>query len=229
MLGTIVNVAAIVAGGLAGIWIGGSFKERYKNTIMQGISLSVVVIGLSMALKGENTLLTILSLVIGGLIGEMVNIEAKLDGFGQWIQERLQKNGKVSNFSKGFVIASLVYCVGSMSIVGAIQDGILHDPSTLYAKAVLDGISAIVFASTMGMGVIFSFIPVFVYQGSITLLASYIQPVLTDAIVTEMTAVGGVLILGIALTMLDIKKIKVGNLLPSIFIPIIYGLIVNFL
>lgn len=228
MMGTIVNSAAVIGGGLIGATVGGAIKDKYKNTIMQGIGLSVIIIGLSMALKGQMILLTIFSLVIGAIIGEMADIEDKLDRFGKWIQGLLHRDGKVNTFSEGFVIASLVYCVGSMAIVGSIEDGIRHNPDILYAKSVLDGVSAVVFASTLGFGVMFSFIPVLIYQGAITLLASYLQPVLMDWVVTEMSAVGGILIVGIGLTMLEIKKIKVGNLLPSIFIPVIYGIIVTF-
>ncbi|MGE4282135.1 MAG: DUF554 domain-containing protein [Clostridia bacterium] len=239
MLGTIVNAGAIIAGGLIGATVGGVIKERYKNTIMQGIALAVVVIGLSMALeglsasrpggfRGEMLLLMIFSVVLGGIIGEWIDVEARLEQFGKWIQLLVHKDGQVSTFAEGFVIASLVYCVGSMAIMGSIQDGLNHDPSILYAKSVLDGVSAVIFASTLGFGVLFSFVPVFVYQGAITLLASLVKPLLIDWIIIEMSAVGGILIIGIGLTMLEIKKIKVGNLLPSIFIPIIYGIVVTF-
>ncbi|WHH57546.1 DUF554 domain-containing protein [Petroclostridium sp. X23] len=237
MLGTVVNAAAIVTGGLIGATVGGVINEKYKSTVMQGISLSVIVIGLSMALeglgvsrpdgfRGEMLLLMIFSLVIGGIIGEWLDIEAKLDMFGKWIQKVVHRGGKVSTFAEGFVIASLVYCVGSMAIMGSIQDGLNHDPSILYAKSVLDGVSAVIFASTLGVGVMFSFIPVFLYQGAITLLASFVEPLLMDWVVAAMSGVGGILIIGIGMTMLDLKRIKVGNLLPAIFIPMIYGMIV---
>jgi uncharacterized membrane protein YqgA involved in biofilm formation len=200
----------------------------------------VVVIGLSMALKGlslerpggvqgEMLLLMIFSLVVGGMIGEAIDIEDKLERFGKWIQKNLVKNNHGSRFSEGFVMASLVYCVGSMAIIGAIEDGLQNNPNTLYAKSMLDGISAIVFASELGVGVSLSALPIFIYQGAITLLASYLKPVLTDWVITSMSSVGGVLIMGIGISMLDIKKIKVGNLLPSIFIPLIYGIMVKFL
>lgn len=230
MIGTVVNSAAVVAGGILGATVGGTIHEKYKTTIMQGISLSVIVIGLSMALKGKLVLLTILSLIIGGIIGEMIDIEDRLDKFGSWIQSQIHKGGHVSTFSEGFVIASLVYCVGSMAIIGSIEDGIRHNPNILFEKSVLDGVSALVFASSLGFGVTLSAVSVFIYQGAITLLASLLQPMLTNAdwVITEMSAVGGILIMGIGLTMLEVKKIKVGNLLPSIFIPVIYGVIVMF-
>lgn len=225
MLGTMVNTGAIIAGGMIGATVGATIKEKYKHTIMQGIGLAVLIIGLSKALKGENTLLIIISLVMGGIIGETIDIEEKLDRFGKWVQGLLHRDGKTSTFSEGFVIASLVYCVGSMAIVGAIEDGIMHNPDTLYAKSILDGVSAIIFASTLGFGVMFSCVSVFFYQGMITILASYLQPVLMDWVVIEMSAVGGILIIGIGLNLLEIKKIKVGNLLPSIFIPLLYGIL----
>ncbi len=227
MIGTIVNTGAIIAGGVIGATGGGNIKEKYKETIMQGLGLAVIVIGLSMALKGQIILLTIFSLVIGGIIGEWIDIGDKLDRLGNWIQTRLHKDGTTSTFSEGFVIASLVYCVGSMAIVGSIEDGIRHNPDILFAKSVLDGISAIIFASTLGIGVAFSCLPVLIYQGIITLLAAYLQPVLSDWVVTEMSAVGGLLIIGIGITLLKIKNINVANLLPSIFIPILYGILLT--
>lgn len=238
VIGTIVNSSLVVGGGLLGAVIGNSIKDKYKDTVMQGISLSVIVIGLSMALKGmslerpgglqgEILLLMILSLVVGGIIGEAIDIEDKLDRFGKWIQNKMLKSIGTNSFSEGFVMASLVYCVGSMAIIGAIEDGLLHNPNTLYAKGILDGVSAVIFASELGFGVLLSAVSIFFYQGAITLLASYLKPVLTDWVVTSMSAVGGILIIGIGLSLLNIKKIKVGNLLPSIFIPLIYGIIIT--
>jgi len=240
MRGTIVNSSLVIIGGLIGTFIGNSVKDRYKDIIMQGISLSVVVIGLSMALKGlaverpggvqgEMLLLMIFSLVVGGIIGEAINIEDKLDKFGRWVQNKLMKNYRGSRFSEGFVMASLVYCVGSMAIVGAIEDGLQNNPNTLYAKSMLDGISSIIFASDLGIGVSLSALPIFLYQGTITLLASHLKPVLADWVITSMSSVGGILIMGIGISMLEIKKMKVGNLLPSIFIPFIYGIVIKFL
>ena len=236
MLGTIVNAVAVVGGGLIGASVGSAIKEKYKHTIMQGIGLSVMVIGLSMALeglslerpggfRGEMLLLMIFSLVIGGIIGEWIDIEEKLDRLGGRIQKIFQKEGESSTFSQGFVMASLIYCVGSMAIIGSIQEGLQHNSSTLFAKSVLDGVSAIVFASELGLGVAFSAVCVFAYQGAITLLASHLQPLLADWVVTEMSAVGGILIIGIGFTILEMKKFKVGNLLPSIFIPLLYSVV----
>lgn len=231
-LGTIVNTAAIILGGASGTVIKSGLPQRYKNIIMQAIGLSVLVVGVSGALQGmyritkEGTIsrefitIMIFSLVIGGLIGEFVNIEEKLDKVGLWFQNRFIKGD--STFAQGFVTASLIYCVGAMAIVGSLEDGLMGNTNTLFAKSILDGVSAIVFAATMGIGVTFSAIPVLIYQGSITLLAGFVKPWLTADVISQMSLVGSILIMGIGLTMLEIKKIKVGNMLPAIFLPFIF-------
>ncbi len=231
-LGTLVNVGTVIAGSAAGFLIKKGLPEKYKNIIMQAIGLSVLIIGVSGALQCIYTILNgakldrqyimlmIFSLVIGGVIGELASIEKRLDNLGMWFQNKFSKNS--GNFAEGFVTASLVYCVGAMAIVGSLEDGLTGNTKTLFAKAVLDGVTAVVFTSTMGLGVMFSALPVLVYQGSITLLAGVVKPWLTDPIITQMSLVGSVLIFAIGLNLLGIIKIKVGNLLPAIFIPIIY-------
>ena len=219
MLGTIVNFIAIIFGGLLGLFFGKKFPDRLKNTTIQGIALAVMVIGLQMALQTSNVLIVILSLVLGGIIGEWINIELQLNKLGKLLETKLSKNGE-GNFAKAFVTASLVYCVGAMAIVGALEDGLNGNSSILFAKSALDGVSAIVFASSMGVGVIFSALPVLFYQGSISLFAGLLQGLLSDPVIVEMSAVGGLLIFGIAINMLGIKDIKVGNLLPGIFVAI---------
>ncbi|WP_026485733.1 DUF554 domain-containing protein [Caldanaerobius polysaccharolyticus] len=224
MLGTLVNVAAIVVGSAVGAFLKMGIPERYKSTIMQGLSLSVMIIGLSNALKYNNLLLVIVSLVIGGIIGEAIGIEYLLNKLGDIVHSKMS-NGSNSSVSKGFVTASLIFCVGAMAIVGALKDGLEGDHSILYAKSMLDGIASIVFASTFGIGVLFSSVTVFIYQGFITLMASFLKDLLINPIIADMSAIGGVLIVGISLNMLDIKNIKVGNLLPAIFVPVVYQLI----
>lgn len=219
MLGTIVNVIAIVIGGLAGVLFGQAFPEKIKNTVIQGIALTVLLIGLQMALKTNNFLLLIGSLVIGGLIGEIIGIEDKLNGLGRFLERKLSRGGE-GNLTKAFVTTSLIYCVGAMAIVGALEGGLNGNHSILFAKSMLDGITAVIFASSMGIGVIFSAVPVFFYQGSIASFAGLIQGILSDPVVTEMSAVGGLLIFGIGINLLGIKEIKVGNLLPGIFVAI---------
>ena len=214
MTGTIVNAASIVVGAAIGTLLKKGIPENYKQTVIQGLSLAVMVIGLQMAFKSNNILIVILSLVLGGLTGEYLRIEDRLTGFGSRMEALFGNQG--GGFTKAFVTASLVYCVGAMAIVGAIQDGISGNPGTLYVKSLLDGVSSIVFASTLGIGVAFSAVPVLIYQAAITLLAQYLQGLLTPAVIAELTATGGVLIVGISIKILEIKDIRVGNLLPAV-------------
>lgn len=225
MLGTIVNSLAIIIGSLLGIALKGGIKENYKNTIMDGIGLAVVIIGISGGISTDNIVLVIGSIVLGSLIGEIINIENKLEKLGDNMERRFSKGD--ANFSKGFVAASLLYCIGAMSIVGALESGLSGNHETLFAKSMLDGISAIIFSSTLGIGVAFSSLAVFVYQGSITLLANLVKDILNPMVINEMSAVGGILIMAIGINLLGIKKIKVGNMLPAIFIPIIYHILTN--
>ncbi len=231
-LGTLVNAIAIIVGGTLG-WIAKKgIPDRFKSTVMQAIGLSVIVVGLSGALQGilryigeprlDRIYLTgmILSLVIGGLVGEALDIEKRLNQLGTWFQRRFAKGE--NTFAEGFVTASLVYCVGAMAIVGALEDGLTGNTQILFAKSILDGVSAIVFAATLGMGVTFSFIPVLLYQGLITLLAGVLKPWLTEDVISQMSLVGSVLIMGIGINILEIRTIKVGNLLPALFMPLLY-------
>ncbi len=238
-LGTIVNIIAIIIGGALGVILKKGIPERFKTTIMQAIGLSVVIVGISGALQGIYTVTDqgkldrnyitgmILSLVIGSLLGEAIKIEEGLDRLGIWFQNRFARNE--SGFAKGFVTASLVYCVGAMAIVGSLEDGLYGKTDILFAKAMLDGISAIVFSATLGIGVIFSALPVLAYQGAITILAGVLKPLLSDIVVSQMSLVGSVLILAIGFSMLELKKFKVGNMLPAIFIPLVYTLLYNVL
>lgn len=225
MLGTIVNSIAIILGAFVGILIKKGIKEKYKSTIMDGIGLSVVIIGIMGGIKANNIILVIASIVIGSIIGEVIDIDLKLDHLGLTMEKSFGKGD--ANFSKGFVTASLVYCIGAMAIVGSLESGLLGNHDTLIAKSILDGITAVIFASTLGIGVAFSAIPVFIYQGSITLLANVVKDLLTTDVINEMSAVGGILILAIGINILGIKKIKVANMLPAIFIPLVYLSILN--
>ncbi len=221
MLGTIVNTAAIISGGFIGLLLKGKFSSRIQETVMQGISLAVMLIGLKMAFsldKSNGTILIIFSLVIGGIIGEIINIEKKLNNIGDWLKKRF---GNDEFFVQGFVQTSLIYCVGAMAIMGAIQDGLNNDPSLLFTKSLLDGTSSIAFATTYGAGVLFSSLPVFIYQGLITILASYAQQILTESMIMGMTATGGLLIFAIGLNIMKVTVLKIGNLLPSLLIAII--------
>jgi uncharacterized membrane protein YqgA involved in biofilm formation len=223
LLGTIVNALAIVAGSLTGLLFRGGIPQNYNQTVMQAIALAVILIGFKGALKAENLLLVIFSLAIGSIIGEWFKIEARLEQLGQWLQRRFAVAG--DGIAHGFVTASLVFCVGSMAIVGALESGLSGNHQTLFAKSVLDGITAIIFASTFGIGVVFSAVAVFLYQGLITLTASFMRQFLVPATISQMTAVGGLLIMAIGFNMLEIKRIRVGNMLPAIFLPLVYFMI----
>ncbi len=225
MLGTIVNSIAIIAGAFIGILLKKGIKEQYTKTIMDGMGLSVVVIGIMGAIKMDNLILVIASIVVGSIVGEMLDLDKRLENLGNNMEKRFGKGD--SNFSKGFIMASLVYCIGAMAILGALESGLAGNHETLYAKSVLDGISAIIFASTLGIGVAFSAVAVFVYQGAITILASSVKDLLTPIVITEMSAVGGILIMAIGVNILGIKKIKIANMLPAIFIPILYYMVIN--
>ncbi len=220
MLGTIVNALAIVAGTALGLILKSGIRDNYRETIMNAIGLSVLLIGMIGAIKTNNLLLLIFSLAIGSVIGEALKIEDRLAGLGRLIESKTSSTD--GSVAKAFVTASLVFCVGSMAIVGSIESGLTGNHQTLFAKAVLDGIVSIFLSSTLGFGVIFSAAAVFVYQGIITLLSSSLKAFLTDAMIQEISAVGGVLIMAIGLNMLNIKKIKVGNMLPAIVLPFLY-------
>ena len=186
---------------------------------MSAIPIVVMVLGVQFGIASSNILIVIVSLVVGGIIGEWIDIDRRLEDFGVRIQSRM-KSGD-SNFSAAFVSTTLIYCVGSMAILGSIESGINGNHTILYTKSLMDGISAIFFASTLGAGVIFSGISVFIYQGILTVLAGYIGPYLSPEVVTEMSASGGILLIALSFTILGIKKIKVANLLPAIFLPVI--------
>lgn len=223
MFGTLVNAAAIFVGSILGLILKKGINEKLKKTVMDGLALCIILIGISGALKSSDTLLIIISIVTGGIIGEFIDIDSKLKNLGDKLEEKLSKNG--SKFSEGFVTATLLFCVGSMAIVGSIEAGLTGNYKTLFAKSMLDGISSIIFSSTLGIGVMFSGVSVLIYQGAITLMSGLLVGILTEAMTAEITAVGSLLILGLGLNMLNITKIKVANLLPSILIPLIYGII----
>jgi len=226
MLGTIVNALAIVVGSLLGLLCNKGIPEQYKETILQGVGLSVILIGWKSAFLADNLLMVIVSIVLGGLLGEWLRIEGRLEGLGKWLEARIAaKTGNTQSLARGFVTASLVYCVGSMAIVGSLESGLAGQHQTLFAKSILDGVISVVFASAMGIGVLFSSISVFLYQGTLTLAAVLLKPLLSPVAVAQMTSVGGLLIVAIGLNMLGMVKIRVGNLLPAIFLPLCYHLL----
>lgn len=231
-IGTIVNSSAIVVGGLIGMLAKDSLKQRYQDILMSALGLATLFIGAGGAMAGmltinnqslgtQGTMMLIFSLVIGSLIGEFIDIEDKLEKLGEWLKSKV-KVREDDSFVEGFVTASLVVCVGAMAIVGALQDGLLKDPSTLYAKAILDLLIVMVFASTLGVGTLFSALPVGIYQGSITIFASYLTPLLTDTVIMNLSFVGSVLIFGVGVNLCFGKKIKVGNMLPALIVALFF-------
>ena len=224
MLGTIVNCIAILLGCSIGLIAKGKIPERVSKTIMNGLALCIIYIGVSGALKGEDTLQMIICIALGALIGELIDIDKWLINLGNYIESKVGKKNEKVSIAEGFVSASLLFCVGAMALVGALESGLQGNHTTLFAKSVLDGISAIIFASTLGIGVMLSAIAVFIYQGVITMGAGLLSGVLSTVVITNMSAVGSLLILGLGLNMLGVTKIKVANLLPALFIPIIFGM-----
>ena len=223
--GSIVNAIAIISGTLLGVAV--KFPERVSQTIMNALGLAVVIIGISMGLKSENILIPIAALVIGGIIGEIANIEGWITRLGQALQSYVKgRKDKVGgpDLTQGFLTATLVFCVGAMAVVGGLNSGLQGDHQVLYAKSMLDGICAIFFAASLGIGVGFSEIPVFLYQGGIALLATIIAPILSEPVIMELTATGSMLILGIGLNILGLTKIAVGNMLPAIVVAVILAM-----
>ena len=234
-VGTIVNIVLVIVGSLLGLLLKKAIPERLKISLTQALALATMTIGLTGiitaccsagekgALKSDYIILMVLSLAIGTFIGELINIEKKLDDMGSFFQKKFSHDS--STFAEGFITASLVFCVGSMAILGSLNDGILHDPTILVTKSLLDMIMAMVFASTLGIGVMFSVITIALYQGLITLCASFLAPLLTEAVIAQMSFVGSILIMGIGFNFLYKPKLKLANMLPSMFIPLIYYLI----
>lgn len=230
-----VNVVAVILGSGFGILIRGGIKEKTQQTLMQACGLATLFIGISGALAQilvidsdgihtQGTLLLICSLVIGGFTGQWLDIENRLDSLGRKLKG-LVKTKNDGRFVDGFVTSSLVICIGAMAVVGSIQDGLTGDYSMLVSKAILDCIITFVFASTMGIGVLFSAVPLGIYQGAVTMLAACIAPYMTDTMISSLSLVGSVLIFGVGINLLWEKKLRVGNLLPALVVPVVYNLI----
>jgi uncharacterized membrane protein YqgA involved in biofilm formation len=220
MLGPIVNAVTIIICGLIGTFLIRGIPERFDEIIRKGIGVSIIYIGIKGALENERVMLLIMSIVIGSIVGELLDIDRGMNHIGKWAEKKMgMGEGK---FAKGFVIASLLFCTGSMAIVGSLNSGLSGNHEMLFAKSILDGVMSIVFASTMGIGVVFSAIPVFLYEGAITLGATFVKDWLTPDIIREMSAVGSLLIAALGFNFLEIKPIKVANMIPAIFIPWLY-------
>jgi uncharacterized protein len=220
VLGTAINTGAILAGSLIGASIGSRLPERIRILVLQVMGLVIILIGLQMSLQTKNVLVVLGALIIGGLLGEALRITNRLEKLGTFLQSNLAKQ-QTSRFGEGFVTASLVFCVGPMAILGSIQDGLLGDYRLLAVKAMLDGFISIAFAASLGWGVALSALSIMIYQGSITLFASVLSQALTDPMINEMTATGGLIIVGMGLKLLEIKDIRLANLLPALLIALL--------
>ena len=219
LFGTLVNGICIIVGSVLGLFFT-KIPEKYKETVMHGIALAVILIGLQMAFSTEVIVIVLLSLLSGAVIGELFKIEDGLNHFGEWVGSKFTNRNENFSVAQGFITATLIFAVGAMAILGALDSGIRGDHEVLITKGILDGFVALVLTTSLGIGVIFSVVPVVLYQGAIALLATQIEKWLPEAflngLITELTAVGGLLILAIGLNMLNVTKIRIGNLLPSI-------------
>lgn len=237
-MGTLINAAAVIVGGAIGMLVKGGLPVRMRDLLMQALGLCTLFIGITGALGAmmqvdgnqlltDGTLLLICSLGIGAILGELLRLEDRMEGLAHRLQNMV--NSRDDKFVEGFVTNALVICVGAMAVVGALQDGLTHDASMLITKAILDGIISMVFASALGIGVLFAAIPLFLYQGSITLLAGLLSPLFSEALIQNLPMVGNVLIFGVGINLFFGKQIKIGNLLPALLIPVVFAVIQNFL
>ncbi len=235
MIGTLINFAAVIVGGTLGLLLGRHFPERMKTIVISAIGLMTLSLGVASAIKTANALIPLLALALGALIGELMDIDRGINRLGDWLKKRFERPGSAGNFTLAFVLASLQFCVGPLTILGAINDGLSGDFSLLAIKAVLDGFSAIIFASTFGLGTLFSAGTLLAIQGSLSLLAGLVKPLLVSEPgvsiaaqprVIELAAVGGVILIGLAFNILDLKRIKIANMLPALLIaPLIVALL----
>ena len=234
-IGTLVNTLAVLLGGGLGLLLKHGIKERFKEILMQALGVSTMFIGISGALRGilvvnddlldsRNTLLMILCLVLGAVLGELLNIDRWMQGLGERLRRKVRARDEDSYFVEGFVTTTIIICTGAMAIVGSFQDALMGDPSMLYAKSALDGVIAAVLASSLGVGVLFAAIPLLVYQGSLTLLASWIKPILSELMLFNISFVGSILVFLIGVNMLLDKRIRIANFLPSIILAALFPL-----
>jgi len=231
MLGPVVNAIVVVICSFAGTFIIRGIPQRIEEILRNAIGLSVIFIGIKGAFDNQNILLLIMSMVIGAVIGEIINIDKWMNKLGRWAESKLVKNSQIvtkHSFSKGFVSATILFCTGSMAIIGSLQSGLQGNHQILFTKSVMDGSMSIVFGASLGIGTAFSAIPLLLYQGGIALASSYIRDLLNPQAIREMSAVGSLIISGIGFNFLGIKEIKVANLIPAMFIPWIYLSIVQF-
>ena len=222
MTAVLINVATVITGSLVGLLLKKGIPERISNALMTGVGFCVIYIGIRGSLDGENTLAVVLSVVLGAALGQWIDLDARLKRLGERAEARFgNAQGGNGRWAQGFVSASLLFCVGTMAVVGSLQSGLQGNHEMLYLKSLLDCISSVVFAATLGAGVLLSAATVLVYQGSITLLAQLVAPYLGDAVVAEMNCVGSLLLIGLALNLLKVADIKVANFVPAVLMPIV--------
>ncbi len=217
-MGTVINVATVLVGSLLGILLQSKFSEKLKDQMLQGIGLVTILIGVQMGLKSENILYPLAAVLIGGMIGFALNLELGLERLAHVLGERFSKNTDSANFMRGFVTASLIFSVGPMTILGAINDGLSGDYQLLAIKSMLDGFTSLALAATLGIGVIFSILTIIIVQGGFTLLAVYLGGFFSPEVISETTAVGGILIIGLGIIILEIRQLSIANFIPAIFI-----------
>ena len=226
VVGTIANALAILICGFVGLWIGRGIPDKMNQTILSALGILLIAIGGQYTFKAENLALIGLALAVGAAIGEWGEWDAKLERMGLWLQQRFARNA--GGFVQGFVYATLVFCVGAMGILGSLEEGVTGNAQILFLKSVLDGIFSLVFAASLGLGVLFSAVPVFLYQGSLTLFADFLRPLMTEGLMNNITALGGVLIAGIGFNLLKLTEIRIANLLPGILLVPLFMWVVSF-
>lgn len=226
LTGTLVNMAAVVIGGIIGILVNDRIPQRIKQIVFQGIGLFVFVLGVSLAMGAKNPLVLVFSILIGSILGEVIHLEDKFEKMSDWMKSKMKfiKNEK---FTEGMMAAFLLFCMGSMVVLGAIEEGIRGKHDILFTKSIMDAFAAIALGSTYGIGVVFSIIPMFFYQGGLTLGASVFEKYLDTYMITQISSVGGILLMALSLNLLELKKIKVGNMLPSLAIVVIIAAFVR--
>lgn len=229
MLGVIVNTAAVFFGGLLGLFLGRGIGEETRKTMMQVLGLATMLIGLknALAFRDDDLMIIIASLIVGTILGTWIGLEAKVEGLGRRLEGLFSGKGEAGRLGKAFVTASLVFCVGSMAIVGAMESGLIGTHETFFAKSALDGVIAVIFAASMGVGVVLAAVTVLLYQGGLTLLASGAREFLTPEVIAQMTATGGLLVFAIGFNLMEVTRIRIANLLPAIFMPpIFFGVVI---
>ncbi len=219
-LGSVFNVGCILVGGVVGLVLGGRLPERMRAIVFTGLGLCTLIIGMQMGLKTQNPLVLVFSILLGSITGELLALDDRLTALGDWLKSHMRSGSE--RFTEGFVSASVLFCIGSMAILGSFDEGLRGDHTILFTKSILDGFASVAFAASFGVGVLFSAVPVFLYQGGLTEFATVLQPILSDAMMTELTATGGALIIGISINLMEIRRIPLTNMLPALlFAPIL--------